>query len=168
MLFINTTAFAQHYDNIYRVADADLVRLQGTNRVEYSLKGATILFPNGSGQLNVTLNIPYGIVDKDAAIASGIFSKRILFSLKVDVDAGEIQDNLTSSRVFRTSGILSLNNIMKAVEVSYIPMPSGTEDEGSFNINVIVKFYSDDFNLAVPDGNEQFILKINDAQVNRS
>ncbi|HTE34683.1 MAG TPA: hypothetical protein VK666_30095 [Chryseolinea sp.] len=167
MLCIDRTAFAQQYDNIYRVADADIVRLQGSNRIEYSLKGATILLPNGSRQINVKINIPYGIVDKNRAAGSDIFSDRILFSLKVDVDPREIQDYLTSSRVFNTHGVLSLNNITKAVEVSYIPMPSGTEEEGSFNLNVLVKFDSDDFHLTVPNGNEQFILKINDAQVNR-
>ena len=167
MLCIKRAAFAQHYDNIYRVADADIVRLQGSNRVEYSLKGAIILLPNGSRQINVRINIPYGIVAKNSAADSGFFSDRILFSLKVDVDPAEIQDYLTSSRVFITHGILSLNNIAKAVVVSYIPLPSGTEEEGSFNLNVLVKFDSDDFKLTVPNGNEQFILKINDAQVNR-
>ena len=167
MLFINTTVFAQHYDNIYRAADADILRLEGSKRAEYILKGATILLPNSSRQLNVVINIPHGVMDKKPVADSGFLSDRLLFSLKVDVDPMEIQDYLTSSRVFITHGILSLNNITKAVTVCYTPMPSKTEKEGSFNINVVVKFNSDDFKLTIPDSNEQFILKINDAQVNR-
>jgi hypothetical protein len=163
---INKSAKAQHYENIYQAVDADMLQVQGNNRIEHTLKGATIILPNGSSQLTVTLNIPYNEVDNNSA-TTGFSPPDLLFNLKINIDRLQIQEVLTSTKTFVTHGSLALNSITKAVAVQYTPMLSGTEENGNFNIYMSVQFNPADFNLDVPDSNALFVIKINNAKVNR-
>lgn len=167
MLVTSNSVKAQRYDNIYRGADADMLQVQGNSRTEHILKGATIILPNSSDQLNVTLNIPHNIINEKQAADSGFSSPDLAFHLKVDIDRTEIQDHLTSGKIFDTHGFLTLNNITKAVTVQYTPVVSGTEENGNFNIYLVIQFNPVDFSLEPPDTNAQFVIKINDAKVNR-
>jgi hypothetical protein len=167
VVLINKSVDAQEYDNIYRTADADMVEVRGNTRIEHTLKGAVILLPNSSNQLSVTMNIPYNAVNS-IPIADPVFSDPgLLFQLKVNIDPWKIQNGLTSAQTFPTNGSLTLNNITKTVTVKFIPMPFGTEEDGNFKIFMIIQFSAGDFGLAEPYSHEQFIIKINDAKVNR-
>jgi hypothetical protein len=162
----NKSVNAQHYENIYQATDADMLQVQGNNRIEHTLKGATIILPNGSNQLTVTLNIPYNEVGNDSA-TTGFSTQDLLFNLKINIDRLQIQEVLTSTKTFLTHGFLTLNSIRKPVTVQYSPILSGTEDNGNFNIYISVQFNPADFNLDVPDSNTLFVIKINNAKVNR-
>jgi hypothetical protein len=64
MTLINRSLHAQRYDGTYRAADADMLQVQGNNSIEHVLKGAMIILPNGTTQLNVTIKIPYEVFDQ--------------------------------------------------------------------------------------------------------
>ena len=129
----NKSANAQNYKNIYQAVDADMLQVQGNSRIEHTLKGATIILPNGSDQITVILNIPYNEVGNDSAI-TGFSIPDLLFNLKINIDRLQIQEVLTSTKTFLTHGFLTLNSTSKGVTVQYTPMLSGTEDNGNFNI----------------------------------
>jgi hypothetical protein len=156
---------AQRYNNIYRAADADIIQEGSGN--EHILKGATIILPNGSNRLNLALHIPYETFDSKPVDNSEFLSPGYQFNLKVNIDPIEIQRVLTSVKSFLTQGFLTLNGITKPVKVSYIPIESGADENGNFNIYMSIQFGAADFNLDVPDINTQFVLKINNAKVNR-
>jgi len=167
MVLINKTVNAQVYDNIFRASDAAMLQLQGNSRIEHTLKGATIIFPNGTNQLNVSINIPSDAVGNNPVADTDFIVPDYLFQLKVNIEPDEIQEELTSSKTFLTKGFLTLNSITKPVAVNYTPAASGTEENGNFNIYMTVQFNAADFNLDRPDKNKQFVIIINDAKVNR-
>ena len=74
---------------------------------------------------------------------------------------------MTSDKTINTDGYLTLNHITKLVTVEYTPLPSMTSQEGGFNINLIVGFNPDDFNLGDGSAETRFFIKIGDAPVNR-
>ena len=91
----------------------------------------------------------------------------LLFNLKININPWQIQDYLTSAKTFVTQGFLTLNNRTNAVKVQYIPLPAGTDQDGDFNLSMIIQFNPGDFDLDKQYKNSQFIIKINDAIVNR-
>lgn len=157
----------QHYDNFYRAADAGMLRVQGISRIDHTLKGVTIILPNGSTQLNVSIDIPCNEVDNKPFADSGISVPSILFSLALNIDPILIQEEVTSSKTFSTHGFLTLNNITKAVTVVYMPIASGTEEDGNFNIYMAIKFNAADFSLDDANSKAQYVIKIVNAKVNR-
>lgn len=168
MISVNTSVNAQqHYDNFYRAADADMLQVNRTSHIDFTIKGATIIFPNGSNQLNVLINIPCNNIDNKPFYNTGFSAPALLFSLKVNIYPTQIQEELTSSKTFSTHGFLTLNNITKAVPVVYMAVASGTEENGNFNISMAIQFNPADFNLEDFNSNSQFVIKINDEKVNR-
>jgi hypothetical protein len=166
-LILSNSANAQHYDNFYSAVNADMLEISGNSFIEHTLKGATIIFPNGSNQLNVLVQIPYNTLYKQPVVNSGISFPNLLFSLKVNINPVQIQEELTSTKSFSTSGLLCLNNFSKSVAVKYMPIPSGTEENGNFNVYMVIQFNPADFNIGLTNGNTKCIIKINDAKVNR-
>lgn len=53
------------------------------------------------------------------------------------------------------------------VRVQYIPLPAGTDQDGDFNVSMIIQFNPGDFKLEEQDKNSQLIIKKNDTAVNR-
>lgn len=166
ILSINKSLNAQEYYSIYKTFDAVMLQTQGNHTNEQILNGATIILPNNSNKLNVLLNIPYSSIDNkfdtDSVDVTGL-----LFNLTIDIDRIEIQENLTSSKTFITHGLLSLNGITKSVMVSYMPIASGTEEDGNFNISMVIQFNAVDFNLDILNSSRQFQFEIENAKVNR-
>ncbi|MEO9050708.1 MAG: hypothetical protein ABI280_02880 [Ginsengibacter sp.] len=166
ILSVSKSINAQEYYNIYKTFDAVMLQTQGNQTTEQILNGATIILPNNSNKLNLLLNIPYSVIDNEF-VADSAHSTGLLFSLTIDIDRIEIQENLTSSKRFITHGMLSLNGITKWVTVSYMPIASGTEEDGNFNISMIIQFNASDFNLDMLNSSRQFQFKIDNAKVNR-
>lgn len=164
---IGKTANAQRYEDVFRATNADILKLQGNNRVEYALKGAAITLPNGSSQLKVTVNIPYDSVITSPVGDSLLARQGLLFNLKVNIDLAQIDDMLTSTKTFLTTGSLRFNNVTRDVTVQYMPIVAGTEELGDFNMYMSIQFNPRDFNLNVPDSSTRFVMKINNAKVNR-
>src|SRR5688572_10943696 len=140
LITVMSSANAQQYDNMYRAANADMLQLQGASSVEHMLQGATLILPNGSNQLNVTLEIPYEVMDKTLIKADQLSGLGYQFHLRINIDPVDIQQLLTSTKTFLTQGLLTLNQITKPVTVSYIPVASGTEETGNFNIYMNIQF----------------------------
>lgn len=167
MMVVKGSIHAQRYEDTYRAADADMLQVQGNNSIEHVLKGATIILPNGTNQLNVMIKIPYGVFDNKPIDNAEHLSPLYQFNLKVNIDPSQIQEVLTSSNTFLSQGSLTLNSITKPVKVSYIPMVSGTEENGNFNIYICTQFNVADFGITDSGSNSQFIFKINHGKVNR-
>jgi hypothetical protein len=87
--------------------------------------------------------------------------------MNLNIDVNAIQQVLTSTKVFQSQGIVTLNNITRPVSVNYMPVVSGVNQQGDFNIYLRIQFYPSDFNLDDEDSNVQFIIVINNAPVNR-
>jgi polyisoprenoid-binding protein YceI len=117
--------------------------------------------------LNVSVDIPYDSVINKPVSDSILAAQNMLFSLKVNIDAMQIQDELTSMKTFQIPGLLTFNNITRDVAVQYMPIVSGTEEMGNFNVYMSIQFNPRDFNLNVPDSSTRFVMKINNAKVNR-
>lgn len=167
MTSISIPVNAQHYDNFYHAEDADMLQVNGSDHTDHTLKGATVILPNGSGQLDVSIRIPYNDVNNNSFADPGLPVPSILFSLKLNIDPTRIQEELTSRKTFSTHGFLTLNNITKVVTVAYMPVASGTEENGNFNIYLAIQFNAADFNLVDTNNNAQYVIKVNNAIVNR-
>jgi hypothetical protein len=141
--------------------------VQGNTSIEHTLRGATMILPNGSNQLALTMNIPYGALANRPIDIGEFLSPGYQFKLKINIDPVQIQDVLTSAKTFLTQGILTLNSITKPVKVSYVPIVSRTDENGNFNIYMNIQFSAADFNLTTPLSNKQVTIIINDAAVNR-
>jgi hypothetical protein len=167
MILISTFVNAQEYENIFSAGYANLLQVQGPSRIEHSLKGATVLFPNGSGELDVSINIPSGAIENKTIGDTDLEKENYQFWLTLPINANEIQEELTSHKTFTAYGLLKLNNITKQVSVSYTPVVSGTEENGNFNIYMSIQFNPVDFSLATNNIKTEFLLNINNAKVNR-
>lgn len=166
LLLITKCGNAQDY-NIYQASDAVMLQVNGNMRIESRLKTAVIALSNNSNQLSVRLNIPYPSINYTPSDYTMLSSTGLLFNLKININPWQIQDYLTSTKTFVTQGFLTLNNTTNAVKVQYIPLPAGTEQNGDFNLSMIIQFNAGDFNLDSAPPDSQFIIKINDATVNR-
>lgn len=167
MTLINRSGHAQRYEDTYRAEDADILQVQGKNSIDHILKGATIILPNGTDQLNVTIRIPYDVFDNRPIDNREFLSPGYRFNLTINIDPAQVQEVLTSAKTFLTQGVLTLNNIIKPVKVSYIPIVSGTDENGNFNIYLYTQFNATDFGISNPNSNSPFVLKINNGKVNR-
>ncbi|MEO6187678.1 MAG: hypothetical protein ABIO77_02490 [Ginsengibacter sp.] len=98
---------------------------------------------------------------------NGNLHPELLLKLAVIIDRLQIQEALTSAKKFYTIGHLIINNTTKEVKVEYMPLPSGTEEDGDFNISIIIQFDPCDFNICETGITKQFIIKIENAVVNR-
>ena len=166
LLVITKSGNAQDY-NTYRGFDAVMLQVNGNTRTENKLKGAIITLPNNANQLNVSLSIPYHSINYKPADNAMFSSPGLSFKLKLNVDPWLIQEDLTSAKTFVAHGFLTLNDSTKAVMVEYMPTPAGPDQDGDFNLSMIIQFDPGDFNLDEQHQNSQFIIKISDAKVNR-
>ena len=166
LLLITKCSNAQDY-NIYQASDAVMLQVNGNMRIESRLKTAVIALSNNSNQLSVRLNIPYPSINYTPSDKTMLSSTGLLFNLKININQWQIQDYLTSAKTFVTQGLLTLNNTTNAVKVQYMPLPAGTDQDGDFNLSMIIQFNAGDFNLDEQLKNSQFIIKISDATVNR-
>jgi hypothetical protein len=155
LLPVTKCGFAQ-VAGIYQTSNAVLLQVNGNEQIENRLTGAFIALSKNSSRLIVRLSIP-----------TEISSPGLDFNLKVNINQWQVQDDLTSAKMYSTTGLLTLNSITKPVNLQYLPLPSGTDQEGDFNISIIIQINPIDFSMDEQDGNSQFIIKINDAKVNR-
>lgn len=158
--------YAQQVDNFYKATDAGMLVTQVNKQATYNIKDAAVLLANGSNQLNVRVPMPDSLV-RGAFSPDMKLAAALMLNLTIDINRNTIQDNLSSSKIFTTRGNLLLNNISKPVEVSYIPMLSGTEDTGNFNVFITLQFDPAAFNLVAPATLAHCVISINDAVVNR-
>lgn len=167
VLSINKSINAQEYYNVYKTFDAVMLQEKGHQTInQLLLNDATVILPNNSNTLSVLLNIPYSTINNKYVVDSTRFAG-LLLNLKIDINPIEIQENLTSSKTFIAHGLLSLNGISKWVTISYMPIASGTEEDGNFDISMVIQFNTTDFNLDIPNNGRQFQFKIENAKVNR-
>ena len=147
LIFLSKSGRTQDY-NTYKATNARMLQVNGDMHTE-DMPGKAVITLSGTNALNVRMHIQELVAD-----------------LRMNVNLWQIQNYLTSSRSFNSQGLLTLNNITKTVRVTYTPIPEDSDDEGDFNISMNIEFYARDFN---PDAsrNSLFIIKINDANVNR-
>jgi hypothetical protein len=157
---------AQNY-NDYRDAGAVMLQVNGNLYSENKLEGAIVALPDNSNQLIVRLHIPNSSINENAADDSLSSLPDYLFSLSIKVDSWKILESLTSDKTFETDGYLTLNNITKLTTVEYTPLPSPYDEDGGFNLNLIVVFSPFDFHLDVRDPDTRVFIKIGNAPVNR-
>jgi hypothetical protein len=165
-ILISKPGNAQDY-NSYQAFDAVMLQVSGDPHIESILKKVIIALSNNSNQLNVRINIPYHSINYIQGDNTELSTGGLPFVLTMPINPWKIQDQLTSTRVFIAQGMVTMNNITKALKVEYIPLPAGTDQEGNFNVSMTIQFNARDFNLDTPYNNSQFIIKISDATVNR-
>ncbi len=165
LLFIGS-GYAQGSD-IGRPSDAILVEMDGYRRVESPLRQVVILFSANSGQLNMKLNIPHYLARYAPPGDNWFATPGLSLDLRMAIDLWQVQDYLTSVKMLTARGTLTLNNVSKPVKVEYIPLLAGTEQDGNFNLSLIIRFSGSDFNLDLPHSGSQFIIRISDLRVNR-
>lgn len=153
--------------NIDHASDAVMLQINGNTRFESRLKSTVITLSNGSDQLNVKLNIPNPAISYAPSDDTMLSSAALPANLEININPWQIQDFLTSAKTFITKGFLRLNNTTNAVRVQYMPLPAGTEQNGDFNLSMIIEFNPGDFNLGEQCKNSEFIIRISDATVNR-
>jgi hypothetical protein len=166
LLVLSKRINAQNY-NDYRDVEAVMLQANGNVYSEKKLEGAFIALPDNSNQLIVRLHIPYSSVNEEAAEDTATYLPDYHFNLSMKIDSWKIQESLTSGKTFETDGYLTLNHITKLVLVEYTPLPSLTAQDGGFNLNLIMGFNPNDFNLNVRNTNTRYFIKIGDAPVNR-
>jgi hypothetical protein len=168
-IFVMSMSMAHAQDkNIYQAFDAVLLQVKGNTCTENKLKKVIMVMPGNSNQLDVRLNVPYQSINHIPGNYAGISPESLSFNLRVDINPWKIQDELTSAKLFKTYGSLTLNNITKAVKIEYTPLPAGSEQDGDFNVSMNIQFNPNDFNPGDQDRNSKFIIKITDARVNRT
>lgn len=169
LLFITRSAIvnAQYDEANFRTTAARLVQVNGTDNSSVILQKALVILPNGSNELQVSVHIPYSIVANTNEGDSDILNPGYTCRLKVTLNLNEIQDVLTSAKTFTLKGMLTLNNITSPVQVSFIPVASGPDENGSFSVFLTARFSLADFNLDVTDSRKEFLLYLNNAKVNR-
>jgi hypothetical protein len=166
LMLITKCNNAQNY-NDYRDAEAVILQVNGNVYSEKNLEGAIIVLPNYSNQLFVRLHIPYSFINENAAEDTVTLLPDYFFNLRIKIDSWKIQESLTSGRSFETEGYLTMNHITKLEMVEYTPLPSLTNQDGGFNLNIIIGFSPGDFNLSVRNSETKFFIRIGDAHVNR-
>ncbi|MFT3704848.1 MAG: hypothetical protein QM802_20955 [Agriterribacter sp.] len=165
MIFPGRLLLAQQFENFYKATDAGMLLTQNNKQATYILKDAAILLPNGSSQLSVRIPLPDSLLR--IAFTADNKPASLMMNLTFDINRNTIQDNLTSSKSFVVRGNLLLNNISRPVEVIYIPMQSGSEEQGNFNVFITLQFDPAAFNLVPPSLTSHCVISINDAVVNR-
>lgn len=167
LAFMSILAQAQSFQSMYRAVDATILRVEGNTRAERVIKGATILLSRDASQLNISLQLPAGTWNSGTTDTFFDSLPRLPFNLKINIDRNFIQENITSAKTLNSSGKLLLNGITGLVEAWYVFMPSGTDDEGNFLLNLLINFNAADFNLPGITSATQFTISFNRAKVNR-
>lgn len=161
-----TVAKAQQSDDMFKASNANMILIQAGKRSVYMLKEVAAVLTEDDNQLRITVPLYDSILNKAGMTAPGSITPVIL-TTTITINPGVIQDNLTSSKQFVVRGNLVVNKINKPVEVSYIPMASGTEEQGNFNMFITIQFDPSDFKLTVPSVDSRCVIQISNAPVNR-
>lgn len=157
---------AQQFDDMYKSSNASMVLIHSGKRNVYVIKNTTVILLEDDNQLNISVPLYDSTLNKSGMIAPGGITP-VLLNVSIDINPKTIQGNLTSSRQFVTRGNLIVNKINKPVEVSYIPMASGTEEQGNFKMFITIQFDPSDFKLIQPSPDARCVIQISDAPVNR-
>lgn len=166
LLLIADACMAQDY-NTCKASDAEMVQVNGNDHTSSILKGTVISLSNSSNLLNIRLRIPYHSINYIPADDSMSSSPGLLCVLKMTINPSQVQDKLTSEKVFKAQAVLTLNSISKAVMVEYKPLPAGPDQDGDFNLTMTIQFNAGDFIPGEKNKNALFIIKIGNAAVNR-
>ncbi len=162
-----TSVNAQSDEDLYASSYANLVQEEGLVRKLFLLKDATVSFPNGTKELHILVELPdtvinYAPVNMDDSINTGY-----LLRMDIKIDPNQIQQELTSTKTFKTHGHLVLNNISQDIEVDYMPIESGIEENGNFNVFISFRINPADFRLANADSKKVFAINMYNTKVNR-
>ena len=168
MIFGNQTSLkAQSDEDLYGSSYANLVQEEGLVRKMFLLKEASVSFPNGTNEFNVLVEIPDTIINNRPMNLADSVDTAFLLSLNIKIDPIQIQQELTSMKTFKTHGHVILNNIGRDVEVDYMPIESGLEENGDFNVFISFRINPVDFGLANANNKKVFIINMYNTKVNR-
>jgi hypothetical protein len=166
VILVALKANAQDY-KVYQASDAVMLQVNGDIRTESILKKAVVSLSNGSNELNIRLYIPYSLINYQPPDTAVFSSAGTSFDVKLNINSWQIQDEITSVKLFKTEGYVTLNNITNPVIVEYIPLPAGSDNDGIFNLSMTIKFRPADFKMDDQHTNSNFIIKISNVRVNR-
>jgi len=158
---------AQTYYNPFEAVTGDLKQGSDTNYNSQQVKSTTVFFENGTNNLKVQAKIPATFIQVVNADSINVAGKEYLFELVVPIKPNEIQQKLTSTKNYSTYGTLTFNNVTNKVAVEYLPIISGTNQQGDFNIFLSVIFFGSSFGFAVLPGQDRLMFAVTNAKVNR-
>ena len=162
-----TSLNAQSNEDLYASSYANLVQEEGLVRTLFVLKDATISFPNGTNELHVLVEIPDTVINYTPRNIADSINTAYLLRLDIKIDPDQIQQELTSLKTFKTHGYLVLNKIGHDVEVDYMPIESGLEENGNFNVFISFRINPADFGLANAYSKKVYVINMYNTKVNR-
>jgi hypothetical protein len=116
--------------------------------------------------MNVRINIPHRMINY-LSDNTTLSDPGLWLELTVPINLWKIQDKPTSTKVFTTKAPATMNDTNNTVGVDYMPLPVGSDQDGKFKVLMSIRFNTSDFNLNTEYYDSDFIIKINDAAVNR-
>ena len=158
---------AQSDEDLYASSYANLVQEEGLVRNMYLLKNAIVSFPNGTNELHILIEIPDTVINYKPINLADSINTLYLLSLDIKIDPDQIQQELTSMETFKTHGHLVLNKIGEDVEVDYMPIESGPEENGNFNVFISFRINPANFGLANADNKKVYVINMYNTKVNR-
>ena len=176
ILLVAMQVSAQQY-GMYHSCDARITFLSHNKYKDEVLPGTVITVSGYGQQLEIRTMMP-PLTDNSEKIDSNLqeddsersdsshHESTVSFDLKLIASPYKMQRNITSEKIYTTSGTLQLNNISRTVAIQYTPIPEDTENEGQMRLSVIATFnLSDFFADKYPDESVAFV--ISDGFVNR-
>ena len=155
---------AQQY-GMYQTCEASITFLSHNKTRDEKLPGTVIILSNYKHHLEIRTMLP-SMTDYSDRSNVNYPESPISLELKMIVSSNEMQQYLTSEKVFITNGVLQLNNISKPVSIQYSPFPEGTENEGKMRVSLIAAFKLSDF-FPGKYPNESIAFVIHNSIVNR-
>ena len=166
VIFLHLTGAAQNIER-YKLSDADITRIDTNQNAKNFIKKALVLLPKNDNHLSLKLKINSDTIEENFLEDLGGSFPDSLVEISLPIDRSQIQEALTSSKTFRTTCDLTFNNITKEVNIAYMPIASGTEEDGNFNLSVLLEFDSCNFSDCESGTKRRIIIKLDNAVVNR-
>ncbi len=140
LLLLPAAGRSQPSENVYRATSAEILTISDSSARSHTVKGATAVLDRNSREILFSVVLPQAVFDSQYSVGSMPSESFYPFRLRFPVSWPDILDNLTSSKTYCVTGLLSLNSLQKPVAVTYIPMPSGNESSGRVDLFLVMSF----------------------------
>jgi hypothetical protein len=166
LLLFSLTGETQN-QNCYRVSEANILQINADTSVFHIVNKILILVPGNQNTIRVYSIEAFNSLTDTLPEVVEFFKGSKSFSLEFTFDPKAIQEYLTSAKTFHTHASLTINNVTRNVVLDYVPLPTGTDQKGNFNISLIAQFNPCDFNICETGMNRIFMIKIQNGVVNQ-
>ncbi|MBS1609450.1 MAG: hypothetical protein JSS70_11965 [Bacteroidetes bacterium] len=159
LVFTGVTTYAQMY---YTSNGAEVIERNGKDWIEKQLPPSIIIFSDRSGQAELKEDLSSLIETTPASLRRLQQGVNYFADFKMKLNKQQVVSQLYTGKMFNSTGVLQINNIVRYVPIQYLLDPSGDIENG-FTISMIFRFVPKDFDINVSGDNDNapIILKIN-------